>query len=83
MATKGRWAVMMQTAIAAKVRQEGALRTPRARHTSSTTRQNKVALAKALANIPASSAPRASNSKSVPSNTAANKARLAAVLADD
>jgi len=82
MATKGRWAVMMQTAIAAKVRQEGAQRTPRASHTSSA-QKNKETLAKALANMPASRESRATSPKPVPLNTAANMARLAAILADD
>jgi len=74
--------MMMQAAIGAKVRQEGARRATRAGHTSST-QQNKETLAKALANIPAGQAPRASSPKPIPLSAAANKARLANILADD
>lgn len=82
MATKGRWATMIQSAIVAKVRQESAQRVSRAGRTSST-QQNRATLAKALANIPATQAPRASGPKPVPSSAATNKARLAAILSDD
>ncbi|KQV50058.1 hypothetical protein ASC93_11090 [Massilia sp. Root335] len=45
--------------------------------------KNRATLAKVLADTPATQTPRATNSKSTPSSTAANKARLAAILADD
>lgn len=77
--------MMMQSAIAAKIRQDAAGAMPRAAgagNGKATLAKNKEILAKALANIPASRAPHASNSRTAPASTTANKARLDALLAD-
>jgi hypothetical protein len=83
---RGRWGAMMQSAIAAKMRQDAAGAKPRAAGSGNgkaTLAKNKEALAKALANIPASRAPHASSSKVTPANATANRARLNALLADN
>lgn len=88
-AVKGHWATMLhgatQAAISAKTRQEASAprRAAGAGHGKATLAKNKEALAKALANIPASTAPHASNSEVTPANATANRARLNALLADN
>ena len=81
-AAKGKWALMMQTAISAKVRQQAAPPS-RTRGGRVTTDQNRAALAKALAGVPAARPTLARAAPAVPATTTANKARLSALLADD
>jgi len=88
-ATKGRWAAMYSGALLASISaqaKQGTLAAPRAAGSANgkaTLARNKEALAKALANIPASRAPHASSPRVTPANTTANRARLNALLADN
>jgi hypothetical protein len=84
-AAKGRWGMLIEASVNAKMRQVAATAAQRvagAGNGKATLSKNKEALAKALANIPASRAPHASSPKATPANATANKARLDALLAD-
>lgn len=87
-ATKGRWAAMYSGALLASISaqaKQGALAAPRAAGSANgkaALAKNRDALAKALANIPADTAPRASGTRATPANSTSNRARLDALLAD-